>query len=215
MLDGDSIADEDDTWQFWNSYAMMMLCVYIYVMERDGNSEKNCEWICGCKVFFGNMMLFRLWVFEVYPIILEMLLESGNGVFFPQGIMEMGIWKIYEGPHHSSDSANYGWQGLQQLCYCLQIRVYQAPSNSCVSSKRKRPRPNMNEFYHRLLQSSKYRRSSRTTRKSELRQIPTSHVIVITKICNYNIIRLNNFVGRSHNNIIFMWRPSAFENTGF
>lgn len=70
---------------------MMMLCVYIYVMERDGNSEKSCELICGCKVFFGNMMLFRLRVFEVYPIILEMLLESGNGVFFPQRIMEMGI----------------------------------------------------------------------------------------------------------------------------
>jgi hypothetical protein len=97
----------------------------------------------------------------------------------------------------------------------LQIRVYQVPSNSCVSSKRKRPRPNMNEVYHRLLQSSKYRWSSRTTSKSELRQIPTSHVIiVITKICN-NIIRLNNFVGRSHNDIIFMWRPSAFENARF
>lgn len=159
-------------------------------------------------------MLFRLWGIEVYSIILEMLLESGNGVFFPQGIMEMGIWKIYEGPHHSSDSANYGWQGLQQLCYCLQIRVYQVLSNSSVSSTRKRPRPNMNKFYHRLLQSSKYRRSSRTTSKSELRQIPTSHVIVITKICN-NFIRLNNFVGHSHNNITFMWRPHTLENACF
>ena len=30
-------------------------------------------------------------VFGVYSIILEMLLESGNGVFFPQGTMELGI----------------------------------------------------------------------------------------------------------------------------
>lgn len=65
----------------------------------------------------------------------------------------------------------------------------------------------MNKFYHRLLQSSKYRRSSRATR-----QIPTSHVIVITKICN-NFIRLNNFVGRSHNNIYsVLARSNPFPN---
>lgn len=106
---------------------------------------------------------------------------------------------------------NYGWQGLQQLCYRLQIRVYEAPSNSCVSSTRKRPRPIMNKFYHRLLQSSKYRRSSGTTSKSKLRQITTSHVIVFTKNCT-KIIRLNSFMGHSHNNNIFMWRLRAFEN---
>jgi hypothetical protein len=86
----DSIVDEDDTWHF-----LKLICdddvMCLYVMEHDGNSEKSCEFV-DAKFFFGNMMmLFRLRVFEVYPIILDMLLESGNGVFFPQGIMEMGI----------------------------------------------------------------------------------------------------------------------------
>ena len=72
----------------------------------------------------------------------------------------------------------------------------------------------MNKFYHRLLQSSEYRRSSGTTNKSKLRQITTSHVVVFTKNCT-KIIRLNIVVGRSHNNNIFMWRPHTYEKACF